>query len=250
MTWFLPSRSLFSIFSCWLPVTDFHEINFVDWVGIILIRECQKANYIDKGLELNFLQNYRVDHFAKRCNRIAGRFGGHWHKNLRISLLHWNLGRPESPELFVTWAQFDFRKRVSPNQVAWFLLSSSDSKTFSVCWKILLKVNGILLCSGDLINQNCQEMQLNLTWQVFQTHIFSAPLASFLHRGFNRYPSFWGPLFNSNFLKGCFILWSWSCDWPEVAKVLFVLGFPSVPTRLSPELLIWLLVSRSELTLI
>ena len=124
----------------------------------------------------------------------------------------------------VIWAQFGNRTRVSPNQLAWFLLSNSQSDAFSLSWNFPLKIFGFCPCSGILMDQKCWKLLIFLTCRDIQTHVSSAPLGSFLHQVVNRYSFTSGGLFNFQYQKECYLRQNWSPDWPKMAKMLFVLG--------------------------
>ena len=151
------------------------------------------------------------------------------------------------PEWFVIWAQFDFGTRVPSNQLASFLPSMSQSKPFYLCWNVPFKIIGFFLSSATLMDQKCQEMLLVLTCQVIENHISSVLPAGFsINRNF--------------FTRGGLVVFKYcevnslhrnlSFDWAKVVKILFVLTYLVILTRLLRELQIWILVSRTEFTVI
>ena len=221
-------QGLFQPFLLLVEWNIFQKTDFVKCAGIMIVRECQTPNIIDSCLpsKIKFLQDYWLAHSEKDRNRIVGNFLV-WHLVDKLSILffHWNPDGIEVPELFVIWDQFDFGTCVSPNQLAWFLPSRSQSKAFNSCWIIALElVDFFVQWNAD--GPDLPENAFSLDMKVIKLLFLQLYLLRFLffRQGVNRYFFTWGQLLVCKYHEDFSLCRNWSSDWPRKAKVLFVLG--------------------------
>ena len=174
-------------FLCWWTNRLSKDV-FVTSIGIMIVPEGQVVSIFCKCVffKILFLQNYKLEHFLEGRNQFFSTFEVVMLEKFSNSFLHWNADELEVPELVVIWAQFDSDYQVSPNQLAWFFPSWSQSKAFCLCCVVAFEIV-FFSFRGMLRNQNCQKLLLILTCHVIQSHILSALLASFFHQDINRY---------------------------------------------------------------
>ena len=201
--------------------------------------------------KLRFLQNYQPNHFGKHRNWNFSTFGVILsEKTIIFSFLHLTSDGLEMPDLCVIWAQFGFGTRVWPNQLAWFLPSTSRSKACYLFWNFPLKRNCFFRAVVSWWTRNARNAIRLVMPRYWKSYFFNSTCFVFFHQIVKPYPFTWGGLFVFKYHEEYSLCRNRSPYWPKVAKVLLVLGSLDIPTRPSPELQIWILVSRSELTMI
>ena len=188
-------------------------------------------------------QNYRLDHFGTGRNQFLSSFGVILISETIIFVTY----GPEVPGLFVRWAHIVFRTHVFPNQLAWVLPPKTQSKALKSCCKITLTFSGFPLSTGILMDQRGQKLILVLRCQVIHSHTFSSLITWFFQQAVNRYPFTWNGIIVFSYREE-FSRRNWSPDWQKVAGMLFACGYFVFPTRRSWELQVWIVVSRSQLT--
>ena len=94
--------------------------DFGNSIGIMIVRECQKASEIDKYSHTNsgFSKTTGLITWEKVANELLVFLECDWIKKLSIPELHLSLDGPKMPELFVSWAIFDFGTRISAKKLA------------------------------------------------------------------------------------------------------------------------------------
>ena len=144
-------------------------------------------------MKLRFLQNYKFDHFRKRRNWNFGTLGLVSIKKISFSFLHWISDGLEMPGLCVRWVQFDFGTRVSPNQLAWFLLPKSKSKAYYLFWNFPSETKNFSVqwyFDETKMPENANRFDMPRYWNLYFSTCFV-----FFHQVVNPYPITWGGLF-------------------------------------------------------